>query len=264
MDYYIKDISEILQISCDMIRYYEKKGVISPKRDTKSNYRVYSIMDLLDLAEAIHLKEFDINIGEISHVKKNDYIDSILNRLIAFRKRLVNNVKRENLLIERSDELIERYRISRANLGRFWVKHIPAYCKYQFCFLENNHFHDIIQSRSTLHSLFSSTVTPFCDGIIEFLSDTNIWYIAISDMYCDFLDIPAEEKVMESSRFCLCNVVDIDKTEGFSSRCYDPLIRFAKEEGYVPDGNITGLLCSMGFEKNNFKRYLEVRMPIKL
>lgn len=32
MEYNIKEVSNILNISREMIRYYEKKGMISPKR----------------------------------------------------------------------------------------------------------------------------------------------------------------------------------------------------------------------------------------
>lgn len=264
MEYHIRDLSEILQLSCDMIRYYEKKGVITPKRDEKNNYRVYSTMDLLNLAEAIHLKRFEINIGDIAYVKNNDYTKNILKHLTAFKNRLADEVNYKNLLIHRVDELIGRYRISRANLGHFWVKYIPAYCKYRLCYLENSNFNKITQSVSVLHALFGSTISPFCDGMIEFSDDADVWNIVIEDRYSNFLELPAEGKKTEPSQFCLCNVVDVDEMGGLSRHCYEPLSRFAEKEGYKPAGQITGLLCSKGIEKNVFRRYLEVRMPVEL
>ncbi|MEG0019354.1 MAG: MerR family transcriptional regulator [Oscillospiraceae bacterium] len=264
MEYHICELSEILQLSCDMIRYYEKKGVVCPKRDEKNNYRVYSTMDLLNLAEAIHFKQFDVNIGDIKQLKNNDYSENILKHLIALKCQLTDEVTYKNLLIERTDELIERYRISLANLGNFWVKHIPTYSKYRLCLIENNYFHEITPSTSVLHSLFSSTISPFCDGMVEFSDTVSNWNITISNKYSDFLELPEESKTIMPSQFCLCNVVNVDELEGFSPHCYQPLLAFAAKEGYRQAGAITGVLCSKGVEKNVFKRYLEVRMPVEL
>lgn len=51
MNYRLGDIAEILRISPEMIRYYEKQGLIHPKRSNDNNYRYYSIQDLFILME---------------------------------------------------------------------------------------------------------------------------------------------------------------------------------------------------------------------
>lgn len=262
MEYHIRELSEILQLSCDMIRYYEKKGVICPKRDEKNNYRVYSTMDLLSLAEAVHFKQFDVNIGDFDYMKNNDHSEKFLKHLTMFKKRLTEEVEYKNLLINRADELIERYRISWANLGHFWVKHVPSYCKYRLCSLEEGCFFDITQSTPVLHSLFDRTISPFCDGMIEFSDAADAWNIVIADKYSGSLDLPKESKEIEPAHFCLCNVVDVDEMGGFSHHCYEPLLEFAEKEGYPLTGQLTGILCSKGVEKSVFRRYLEVRMTI--
>ena len=55
MEYQIRDIAELLNISKQMVRYYEQNGVITPKRMEGNNYRVYDIMDYFALGEAISL-----------------------------------------------------------------------------------------------------------------------------------------------------------------------------------------------------------------
>lgn len=42
----IGDVSKMLQISDQMIRYYEKKGIIHPKRSEDGKYRIYSMADV--------------------------------------------------------------------------------------------------------------------------------------------------------------------------------------------------------------------------
>ncbi len=42
MEYKISEIARLFNISKEMVRYYEKCGVISPKRSEDNNYRVYT------------------------------------------------------------------------------------------------------------------------------------------------------------------------------------------------------------------------------
>lgn len=40
-EYSIRELSELLGISREMVRYYEKCGVISLSRNNENNYRIY-------------------------------------------------------------------------------------------------------------------------------------------------------------------------------------------------------------------------------
>ena len=45
----ISDAAKLLGISTDTIRYYEKEGVITPKRTSKNNYRDLDNRDIISL-----------------------------------------------------------------------------------------------------------------------------------------------------------------------------------------------------------------------
>ena len=42
MEYKIGEVSKILNISKEMIRYYEKQGILKPSRKEDNNYRTFS------------------------------------------------------------------------------------------------------------------------------------------------------------------------------------------------------------------------------
>ena len=46
MRYKIGDVSRILGISTDLLRYYEKKGVVQPQKDKSNDYRYYDTWDI--------------------------------------------------------------------------------------------------------------------------------------------------------------------------------------------------------------------------
>lgn len=67
----IKEVSEATGISKDMIRFYEKKGIISPSRNQDNNYRDYTIHDMHVLILAKQYNSLGIDLNTISSLLKN-------------------------------------------------------------------------------------------------------------------------------------------------------------------------------------------------
>ena len=68
MEYKIGEVSKILNISKEMIRYYEKQGILKPSRKEDNNYRTYSVMDLFLLKEIILYQSIQIRIKDITEL----------------------------------------------------------------------------------------------------------------------------------------------------------------------------------------------------
>ena len=66
MQYKIGDVARILGISTDLIRYYEKKGVVTPVKDKNNDYRYYDTWDINYLIGCLWFKNFGFNIDHIA------------------------------------------------------------------------------------------------------------------------------------------------------------------------------------------------------
>lgn len=64
-----------------MIRYYEKCGVLNPERSGDGRYRYYTDMDIFMLFDVMRYKEWGINIAEIGDLVENDYYDRLIRKL---------------------------------------------------------------------------------------------------------------------------------------------------------------------------------------
>ena len=73
MSYSIGDVSEALNLSREMIRYYEKCGVLKLSRDTGNNYRSYEIMDVFWLLESLQYRGWGVGIREIQSLRSEDF-----------------------------------------------------------------------------------------------------------------------------------------------------------------------------------------------
>lgn len=80
-DYYkINEISKIYGISADSLRYYEKIGVLIPKRDT-NGYRLYGLHDIYKLNIIRDLRELNFSMPQIKKYLENQSVKNTLDLL---------------------------------------------------------------------------------------------------------------------------------------------------------------------------------------
>lgn len=61
----INEVENIVGLSKKSIRYYEKNGLLSPKRNIENDYRIYSEEDIRKLKIIKFLREVDVSIREL-------------------------------------------------------------------------------------------------------------------------------------------------------------------------------------------------------
>ncbi len=102
--YKIKEISTLYGIGVDSLRYYEKIGVLKPKRGS-NNYRLYSLMDLYKLNIIRDLRPLGFSMEQIKNYLDNLSIDNTLSLLEeekkSVRKQMDKLIKIEKSLEER-------------------------------------------------------------------------------------------------------------------------------------------------------------------
>ncbi|TCZ75077.1 MerR family transcriptional regulator [Paenibacillus albiflavus] len=77
--YSIQEVSQILGISKDTLRYYDRIGIVSPSRE-ENKYRRYSKDDLIDLMNIQIMQYVDFSLDEIRgtlNIRKMDNIDPV-------------------------------------------------------------------------------------------------------------------------------------------------------------------------------------------
>lgn len=111
MEYKIKEVSEITNISQSKIRYYEKQGLLPEFKRDKNNIRVFSEKDieLLNLIRCLRnigmsVKEIRTNLNILADSSNNQLAINILidhrNKLEKQRKILKNHIEKINLNLE--------------------------------------------------------------------------------------------------------------------------------------------------------------------
>ena len=131
MEWTIKQVSKMMGISTDTLRFYEKQGLISPSRSA-NGYRHYNENDITNLKQIIVMKYAHFTITEIKNVEElfasnpsiacNELSKTILMAKTSQLRQAISNYEK---IIKLMDELLpmmddmETYHKNKAQIGQF-------------------------------------------------------------------------------------------------------------------------------------------------
>ncbi len=78
MQYKIGDVSKILGISPDLLRYYQKKGVVKPTLGASNNYRYYDAWDINFLIDCLWFKKYGFGIEQTAKLVSASSFDDVM------------------------------------------------------------------------------------------------------------------------------------------------------------------------------------------
>lgn len=114
--YKISEISELYNIGVDSIRYYEKLGILKPRRGD-NNYRLYNLKDIYRLNIICDLRKLNFSMAQIKEYLDGQSIDNTLTLLH----------REQQMLSERIKELKEKQRLIQARISHLSESlHIPT------------------------------------------------------------------------------------------------------------------------------------------
>ncbi|MDF7673053.1 MerR family transcriptional regulator [Lactobacillus sp. ESL0701] len=88
-----KKIQELTGLSARTLRYYEQLGLIKPKRDYTSNYRLYKEKDVTILQQILVFKKMGFKLSVIKDILQNPKFD--LDKALEMQLKLLNKQKQE-------------------------------------------------------------------------------------------------------------------------------------------------------------------------
>lgn len=267
MLYTIGEVSELLHISRDMIRYYEKQGTIHSKRNSKNNYRCYDEMDIFWLWGAMRHKSWGFNIAEIPGIRLHQYNEQTDQHLAEITENLEEEIARKTLLLKRLKSLKRRNRFSYLNIGNYQVREVPAHYRMHFIDGEGDHYQRFDFPGESSSPFFSDKIIPFTDSGFTLHGNVQSWELMIQKDYADQLGLSVSDdfKLIES-RICLCTNTDVGPIGSFTLQAADQLQEYAVQHQYrtVPDAPIRSLLIGRGMENGEFHRIVELQLDIEL
>lgn len=276
MKYKIGDVAKILGISPDLLRYYEKKGVVQPIKNKENDYRYYETRDTNFLIDCLFYKNFGFSIEETSDLVRNCSIEEISHRFDRNEQELEAAIRHNQLLLRRSQEY--RAAISRipSYLGKCSFSQRPA------CIYYINRHNQVYNTDPSMRKVtrqwlkylpFSkrSFIVPQSELLSPTPEEIFQWGFSLSEEYAEILGASAEAPVLRiPSQRCVYTVFS-SPDSAFSPRYLDYAMDFIREQGLELCGDAYGNLLISACEdgplaitpgKSQITGYFEAWLPV--
>ncbi len=266
MQYKIGDVARILGISTDLIRYYEKKGVVTPVKDKSNDYRYYDTWDINYLIDCLWFKNFGYNIDHIADMVTDFSRDQLLDDLDAKADEIEENVRRQSLLLRRIREHREEVAAVKAQVGVCDIRSSPAIAYYL------NRFNQAYDSSAALSQTNQQWLKymPLTKRHFEINWDEvagggegYAWGFSLDMSYAEELGVPLEPPIVTlPSQLSIHSAFKSSGKDAFTPHHIDFMIDYAEANGLEIFGSVRGnLVCSV-VEEGQLTGYFEVWMPI--
>jgi Predicted transcriptional regulators len=269
LKYKISEVSKILNIPVDTLRYLETKDIVKPSKDHNNNYRFYEAWDINFLTEFKKFRSFDFSVSEVKEILHSDNLKSFTEKINGRQEYFEEKMKYYTLLKQKNEEYIKSLSNIKDNLWECSVTQHPDI--YYF----THRFNDKYETKDRFEGLFEVWLDyfPFIETIVEMQLDKIInrnsnndykWGFSIRKDYADAFNIPLNDKVnhIESIESVYTVICAGDKGS-FSLKLLDKAIEFIQNNGYQLAGNVIGNLLARVHEPNGYCRYIEVWLPVK-
>lgn len=267
MQYKIGDVARILGISTDLIRYYEKKGVVTPVKDKNNDYRYYDTWDINYLIDCLWFKNFGFNIDHIADMVSDFSYANLLDDLGAKTEEIEQSIRHQQLLLRRIKEHEQDVRNIKDCVGVCDIRRSPAIAYYL------NRFNQSYDNSAKLNKTSQEWLKymPFTKRHFEINwedvvggGDGYAWGFSLDKSYAEELNVPLSPPVVTlPSQLSIHSAFKSSGKDAFTPRHIDFMIDYAEANGLEIFGSVRGnLVCSI-VEDDRLTGYFEVWMPIE-
>ncbi|MGM0216788.1 MerR family transcriptional regulator [Enterococcus sp. AZ109] len=265
MKYKINEVSKILNIPIDTLRFYEKKGIISPEKDEKTNYRMFDDWDINYLLEYKKFRKMEFSLSEVKEMihelDYSEYLDLMKSKQETIQKKII--------YYQLYEKKLQYYVNSLENIdlgfqmvtppSRLFISH-----RKNFEYIQVNETKKSFSLFMDYYALIDNIVIIRFEDIVG-ESENFEWGFAVEQSDADGLEIPYEtdERIEEiPSQLYLRFIVDAGERWNFSKKLLEPGLEYLKNRKYEVAGDVFGILLARINDKK-YMRFIEFFVPIK-
>lgn len=272
--YRIGNISQLLNIPAQTLRFYEEKGIIHASRSDENGYRFYDIWDVNYIMDIMFYRSMGFSLEQIKSILADDSNQDIIQAYSRRETELLQTIAScQNMLQVVSRQKNRLQKIDR-HLGKFSLSTSPELIFYRYRFSE------------TFQSLKSSKIQDLQGELKQWTNvlpqarvTFSISYETLSGpekeiRYAWGWSLPAGtaiEKGFDSQppneylppRTCLYTIFSAGGKNTFIQSFCQQVMPYLQEHGYTITGDPFGEMLSKPHENQELKRYFELWVPIE-
>jgi len=267
MEYKIGDVSKLLGITPEAIRYYEDQGIITPKKSETTGYRYYNVWDIHILIHARSYRQYGFSLSETAELLNKSDNAEILKRLSRqeeeIEARLLENIKLLRLLRDKKANIQE----SEDFLGEYRIEMRPE--MYRF---DNEKDYKLFEDAKVMglmkdwinHVPFVYPSGLFRRESIEGGRDEYTFGLGLESKYAEALGITASKQVQfYPPKLCVYTCFGSHSKASLSTYKLEPALNYMTEHGLLLSGDVLSRVVLMRRENGEYINRHQVWLPFE-
>jgi DNA-binding transcriptional MerR regulator len=258
----IGEVSRLLNIPKDTLRYFDKEGIVKAKKGN-NNYRYYDDWDINFLIEYKKYRGFGFNVINTKEILYEDSLDELRNKMIHNVSELERTIKQYQLILNKNQRYIKHLTHIEEKINQYIITDM-VYIHYLPMRYNNSYLckKDVSELMNDWMNYF-----PLIDPILvienPLLNDYEC-ALSISEEYNKDIQLNFNHLIKHTHHSKAINTIIVagDKNT-FSTHLLDPIYQYIKDRGYIINGPIIGYYLARVHENKEYKRYIDVFIPIK-
>lgn len=265
----IGDVAQLFNISSDTLRYYEKEGILAPKKDV-NGYRYYGMDDIIRIIDIMFYRGLDIAIKDIASITTSMDMGSIINIMNENEEIIAEKMKKLQKLQEKLKTAKQRFIAADQELGHYKIVATPD-MKYDLVH-EQDH-ENIVEVMQRYKKINANWIDSLLfaiyldrDTLVEKKSFADSKYgiivvnskssnLALKEQYHGFKSFMAKEYLYTVIR------TTYDKKE---NEYITQALKWLETNGRECIGDLIGRYLATSYEGQSTMDYYEIWIPIDL
>ena len=271
--YRIGEVSKMVDVPVETIRFLEQKGLVSPEKNTETGYRFYSVWDINLILDYKKFRKIGFSSRETVDLVLDSSFADLLEQLDAKRKEAAYlshfyqakalKLKNFQSVLRNAPELVGKYYIMNRpeNYSLFTRAHSGGNLKMTNARDTEGGFEEV-----TRNYPFVEHIYRLKKGELMLPEDQEEaeWGFTVKKYWADRVGIQLLPK-MEHIRpvTALFTVITLDEQEYFTRSAAENALQYMEDHHYTLCGDILGVYIATVREGGRNVRYMELWMPIR-
>lgn len=271
--YRIGEVSKMVDVPVETIRFLEQKGLVSPEKNTETGYRFYSVWDINLILDYKKFRKIGFSSRETVDLVRDSSFADLLEQLDAKRREAAYlshfyqakalKLKNFQSVLRNAPELVGKYYIMNRpeNYSLFTRAHSDGNLKMTNARDTEGGFEEV-----TRNYPFVEHIYRLKKGELMLPEDQEEaeWGFTVKKYWADRLGIqllPRMEHIRPVT--ALFTVITLEEREYFTRSAAENALRYMEDHHYTLCGDILGVYIATDREGGRNVRYMELWMPIR-
>ena len=269
----IGEISKMLNVPVETIRFFEQKGLIMPVKNEMTGYRYYSVWDANQILEYKKYRQIGFSSNEAIAMIKDIDCNGLIDQLESKRKEAVYQAhfyQAKALKLKNFQSILDN---AKHLVGEYYIMNRPE----NYSLYMRSHGADGLRTSTAKETegAFDELTNyyPFVEHAYRIRKEWCMaptreyeaqWGFTVKKRWADRLNINILPKMEhQKATTAVFTVIRLGQKQYFSLQLLEGVFLFMKKHGYELNGDIVGVHVATVREEQESVRYVEVWVPVK-